>query len=58
MDVSISEGSSWNDVWHPEPLPNEQQGKTDSGKDNSLKKKLSFQWVKKLVKKPDKNSKE
>ncbi|WOG88696.1 hypothetical protein DCAR_0207931 [Daucus carota subsp. sativus] len=55
MDVFNSEGSSWADQWDPEPLPNEKKGKNDSSKDKTLKKKLSFEWVRKLVKKSDKN---
>lgn len=55
MDVFNSGGSSWADQWDPEPLPDEKKAKKDSSKDKSLKKKLSFQWVKNLVKKSDKN---
>lgn len=58
MDIYNSEGSSWADQWDPEPLPpplsDDKKGKNGSGKDKSLKKKLSFQWVKNLIKKSEK----
>lgn len=57
-----SEGLSWADQWdyNPDPPPpsakddGKKKDGSESCKDESLKKKLNFKWVKQLVKKSHK----